>query len=379
MDYVDLDHNATTPLTDVARDAWLQAQALSGGNPNSTHARGQAARLALDTARQQLGAILGCKAHELVVCGSGTEANALAIYAARQQAVKKSLNGVWVSAIEHSSVLRPAEGPDHHVLAVDGCGRLTPETIAQQVAPDAACVAFQFANNETGTLQDVPALVAAIRAQAPQALIVLDCCQGAGKAALNFRELGIDFASISAHKFGGPKGVGLLYVRSGVMVEPLIKGGRQQMDRRSGTEDVAGCCAAAAALQAAEAKRSEQSKQHRAWLDAAWHTIQTALPDAQWVAYDAPRLANTMNLVHPGVRSEALITRLNLAGFAVSPGSACMAARGEPSHVIAALGIPNDRARSAVRISLGSTTTEAGVQAFANAYIEHVQAQLSRS
>jgi cysteine desulfurase len=376
MPIIDLDHNATTPLGDAARDAWLQVQSQAGGNPNSTHAHGQAARVALDRARQQLARLLGCRPHELVCCGSGTEANALAVHAAL--AARGGQQRILTTAIEHSSVLRQADRPQDVVLPVQPDGRLDPAVLAQELRPQDALFACQYANNETGVRQDLPALVAVCRERAPQMPILVDLCQGVGKEAIALAQLGVDLASFSAHKFGGPKGVGFLWVRSGFVIQPLIRGGRQQQDRRSGTEDVAGVAAAAAALAAVAPQLEVIADRHRRWLEAAWQTISAALPTAIWAAHGAPRLANTMNLLHPGIPGEALITRLDLAGFAVSPGSACMAARGEPSHVIAALGHPPEVARSAVRVSLGHATTGDQVQAFAAAYVREVEALLSR-
>lgn len=374
MSFIDLDHNATTPLVDAAREAWLQVQSQAGGNPNSTHAHGQAARVALDSARQQLARQLGCRAHELVCCGSGTEANALAVHAALAR--RGTQVRILTTAVEHSSVLRQADRPQDVILPVDAQGRLDPAVLAEALGTDDGLFACQYANNETGTKQDLAALVAVCRERAPEMPILVDVCQGVGKEAIDLAALGVDLASFSAHKFGGPKGVGFLWVRTGFVVAPLIRGGRQQQDRRSGTEDVAGVAAAAAALTSVAPQLESIAERHRAWLEAAWENIAGELPAAIWAGRAAPRLANTMNLLHPDVPGEALITRLDLAGFAVSPGSACMAARGEPSHVIAALGHEPDRARSAVRVSLGHTTTEAEVLAFAQAYVREVRSLL---
>ncbi len=353
-----LDWNATAPVRACARAAWLAAQDHAWGNPSSIHGAGQHARGALDEAKRSIAKLLGAKTHELVFTSGGTEANALAL--------AQAVGPIAASAIDHSSVLRNAPGA--HLLQVDGAGRVQLDGLPST----SALVAFQFANNELGTLQDVPALVAGIRAQAPQARILLDACQGAGKAPLHLNALGVDFASIAGHKFGAPKGCGLLYVRSGLRLSPLLRGGRQQQDRRSGTEDAPQTCALAAALTEACAEQETETVRQRELLTACFARIQLQLPAARWLAHEAPRLANTLSLAHDGAINDTLVQRLDLRGFAVSVGSACMAGKGEPSHVIAALSLPRDRARSVIRISIGHLTTVAELTSFADAYISEI-------
>jgi cysteine desulfurase len=360
-----LDWNATAPLRLCARDAWLAAQEHAWANPSSIHQAGQQARLMLDEAKRTIARLLGAKPHELVLTSGGTEANALAL--------SQVSGSIAASAIEHSSILRNA--PRAQLLPVDGNGVPLLETLA----PDTALVAFQAANNETGTTPDIATVVAAIRARAPQALILLDACQAAGKLPLDLRALGVDFASLTGHKFGGPKGCGVLYVRNGVRLTPLLRGGRQQMDRRSGTEDPALPAALAAALEEAVSGLAAESARQRALLENTFTTIQTALPATQWIARAAPRLANTLSLGHPGVDNELLVQRLDLRGHAVSVGAACMAGKGEPSHVIAALGVPRDLARGVIRVSIGHRTTADELAEFARAYVAEVLALLSNT
>ncbi len=378
-----LDYNASAPVRPEARAAWLSAQDEDWGNPGSIHGQGQRARHRLDHAKAQLAGELGCKAHELVITSGGTEANATAIHAALAGAGddQGAEAEIVASAIDHSSVLRniQARMPLHprartRTLPVDSCGRLAAATLAAAVSSVTRLVCFQFANNETGTQQEVPALVAAVRATNPHTLVLLDCCQGAGKRPLELRDLGVDFASIAGHKFGAPKGVGALYVRSGVKLPPMISGGRQQQDRRSGTEDPALAAALAAALVAANASWAAEDVRQRALLDRAWERISTTSPGARWIARDALRLANTLSLGHAGGTREHLVTRLDLAGFAVSTGAACMAARGDPSHVIAALGIDPALARSVIRVSIGPGTSADDMDAFSAAYAREVAA-----
>ena len=353
-----LDWNATAPLREVARNAWLAAYDSAWANPSSIHGLGQQSRCLLDDAKRKIGHIIGAKPHEIVFTSGGTEANALAIAQVRGK--------ISVSAIDHSSILRNA--PQAELLSVDGNGRVR----LTGLASDSVLVAFQFANNELGTMQDVPTLVADIRAQAPQAQILLDACQGAGKAPLHLNNLGVDYASIAGHKFGAPKGCGVLYVRSGLRLTPLFRGGRQQQDRRSGTEDAAQAAAFAAALSESHAQHAHEAERQRELLTSCFALIQTHLPAARWLAREVPRLANTMSLAHPGALNDTLVQRLDLRGFAVSVGSACMAGKGEPSHVIAALGLPRDLARSVIRVSIGHLTTAAELMAFAEAYVQEI-------
>lgn len=365
-----LDWNATAPLSPAARAAWLAAVDEAWGNPASIHAFGQRARLRLDEARAAIARALGAQPHQLVLCSGGSEANATALRAAGADGV------ILASAIEHSSVLRNAAavpGATLSLLPVDGCGRLAPETVRSHATPATRLLCLQFANNELGTLQDVPALVAALRAAAPQARVLLDCAQGAGKRPLDLPALGVDYASIAGHKFGAPKGIGALWVRDGAPLPALIAGGRQQQDRRSGTEDAALAAALAAALVDRLAGWQSEDARQRVLLDACFARIAAALPAARWLARDAVRVASTLSLAHPGVERRALATRLDLAGFAISTGAACMAARGGPSHVIAALGLPDDLAGSAIRVSIGPTTTADELAAFADAYVAAVR------
>jgi cysteine desulfurase len=370
-----LDYNATAPLSSAARQAWLEAQDQAWGNPSSIHAAGQQARLALDRARAEIAGIFGVKPHEIVLTSGGTEANALAIHAAL---AAKIPGEIAASAIEHSSVLRNAQArAQTRLVEVDACGRLSADAVVRAVNANTRLLCFQFANNEIGTRQDVATLVAAARAANPDVLILLDCAQGAGKQAIDLRALGVDFASVAGHKFGAPKGTGILYVRGKVACAPQLSGGRQQQDRRSGTEDAAMACALAAALKDRLSNWQATATRQAELLESCWKKIHAALPDARWLAREAERLPDTMSLAHPGIDNEPLVTRLDLAGFAVSKGAACMATRNEPSHVITALGVEPSLAKSVIRVSIGRETTAADLDAFASAYSQEIKNMLA--
>lgn len=383
-----LDWNATTPLRSEARDAWLAVQAEDWGNPASVHRPGQRARQRWDATMRRLADLLGCRPHELVFTSGGTEANATAIAGALADGGRAAC-----SAIEHSSVLRNCErhAESLTLVPVDKEGRVTDHQLDQAICgpheppedplaaldedatPPLRLLCLHYANNELGTIQDLEDLLA-FRGYAD--LVLVDACQGVGKERIDIGAIGADMVSIAGHKFGAPRGTGLLYVRTGVALPPLLAGGRQQEDRRSGSEDLAGLCALTAALEASLACVEDECERERDLLDGCLDAIRAELPDARRLAPGARRLANTLSLAHPEVDAEALVARLDLAGFAVSRASACMARSGEPSHVIAALGLPPELAMGVIRVSIGWTTTAEDLAAFAAAYVREVRAML---
>jgi len=365
-----LDWNATAPLLPEARAAWLAAQDASWANPGSVHAYGQQARHTIDQAKITIARLLGGAAHEWVVTSGGSESNALAIASAMSTA-----GTIVCGATEHSSILRNAEShAPVQKIPVDGAGRIDASALGAALGAETRLVCMQFANNELGVRQDIPTLSAIVRAAAPQAWFHVDAAQGVGKTAVDVRKLGVDSVAVAGHKCGSPKGVGLLWVRSGKSIEALVRGGRQQQDRRSGTEDAALIASLAAALEIRCAAMSAEATRQSALLTETFATIRQHCPQAKWNGQAALRLANVLNLSHPGVLAEAMVTRLDLAGFAVSRGSACMSAGTAPTHVIAALGMPDDLARSAIRVSIGWTTTATELAAFAAAYAKCVLA-----
>lgn len=381
------DWNATAPPRAEALAAYQQAQQEAWGNPGALHRWGQQARHRLDEARRAIATLLGVPVTDLVITSGGTEANATAIAAWAGADATTAGGGapVVVSAVEHSSVLRPAEaaaralGVAPAIVGVDGDGVVQAAALEAVLGPATRLVCLQVANNELGTIQPLARLVPLVRAQAPHARILADACQVVGKMALPpLPALGVDGVTFAGHKFGAPKGVGLLCCAGGRLGEPLLRGGRQQGDRRSGTEDAAGAAALAAALRATLAQPAAERERLRGLVEDVWTSIHAALPEAVWLGQGAPRLVNTLMLAHPGVERTALVTRMDLEGVAVSPGAACMASRGDPSHVVAALGLPPTLAASAIRCSFGWSSTAAEADACAAAYIRAVRSLLQR-
>lgn len=376
MPTVYLDWNASAPLRPEAAAAWAAAQAECWGNPSSVHAVGQRARARWHAELRALAALLGCAWHELVLTASGSEALATAISGCIHPGQR-----VVASAIEHSAVSAniARHGGVRIQVGVDGEGRIDPRALQETIARGCALVCLHLANNELGTIQDLPTLVAAVRAVDAEVPIVLDACQAIGRIPLRISELGVDFLAAAGHKFGAPRGTGLLWIGKQRTLRPLVAGGRQQDDRRSGTEDLAGLCALRAALAAALAQAESEQVRQRSLLERCFARIHADLPQTQWLARAAPRLANSLALAHPGVEGRALAIALDLAGHAVSAGSACGSRRAEPSHVLAALGLPADFAASAIRVSIGPLTSAEDLESFAAAYVTAVRAAVTTS
>ncbi len=354
-----LDWNATAPLVPAAEAAMRAVWAEGPLNPSAKHGAGQRARAIVEDARRRLAARLGCRAEEIVFTSGGTEALNLAV---RGAPVKRHV----VSFMEHPAVMRPAKASGRPVtlLEVDGQGLVDLEALARHLAAGEgpALVCVMLASNETGVIEPVEEVVRIARAH--DALVLCDAVQAAGKMAVDFAALGVDMLAVSAHKFGGPQGAGLLVVREGLALEPLILGGGQERNRRSGTENVAAIAGMAAALEAAlEDLEEKTSRLNR--LRALLETeIQAIAPEAVIFSAGAPRLANTVFFAHPAVEADVALMHLDLDGVAVSAGSACHAGKGEVSRALVAMGIPRDLAKRALRISMGPTTTEAEVRLF---------------
>jgi cysteine desulfurase len=354
-----LDFNASAPLRSEAREAMLAALDLCG-NPSSVHAEGRAARAVVDEAREAVAALVNADPSEIVFTSGATEANTWALSAPWQQ--------IAVSGIEHDSVRAPAaqlaaeRGASTIDLPVSGDGTADFRSAA---VDGGALVVLQLANNETGVLQDVEA--AGLWATGNGARLHTDAVQAPGRVAIDFRTLGASTMSISAHKIGGPKGIGALVVGAGVTLNPLLTGGGQERRRRAGTENVAAIAGFGAAAVAAKRELADMDRV-AALRDRLEDEVLRLTPDAIIVGKDAPRLANTSCIARPGQHAETLVIRFDLAGIAVSAGSACSSGKVAASHVLTAMGFAPEVAGSAIRVSIGASTTEQDIAAFLAAW-----------
>lgn len=354
-----LDHNATAPLRPEARAAMLAALDLPG-NPSSVHAEGRRARAMIETAREQVAALAGVPAAEIFFTSGGTEAN--------NWALRAGWDTIMLSALEHDSVLAAARATGARLVdvAVRGDGVIDAGAIAAAVRkPKAdaglALIALQAANNETGVLQPV-ADVAAF-AHAHDVPVFCDAIQAAGRVPLEAIARDVDFMSLSAHKLGGPKGVGALIVRGDTRLGALIHGGGQERRMRAGTENVAGIAGFGAAAEAARRDLARMTE-IAVLRDGLEREVVRLTPSVAIIGAGAPRLPNTSCLALAGAASETLVIALDLAGVAVSAGAACSSGKVARSHVLDAMGLSEDLARAAVRISLGWSTTAADIDRF---------------
>ena len=352
-----LDHNATTPLDPRVLDAMLPALRDGFGNPSSLHWFGQKARATIEDARAEVARLVGADPAQLILTSGGTEADNLALRGLAASA-RPGRRRILASAVEHHAVLDSARALVHHgfvfeTVAVREDGALDLDDLRRRLSDDVLVLAVMLANNETGVLQPVPE--ATRLARAVGALVLCDAVQAAGKLSLDVRALDVDLMALSAHKIGGPKGTGALFVRRGTPMRRQMDGGGQERNRRGGTENVAGIVGfgRAAALAADEqVGRMRRVAELRDRLE----TRLLALPNTV-VNGTAPRVANTSNVAFGGADAETLLLALDLQGVAVSAGAACAAGAAEPSHVLRAMGMSPERVESSLRFSLGTTTT----------------------
>jgi len=357
-----LDHAATTPARPEVVEAMVPL--LGGGyNPSSLHAEGRAARAALDSAREAVARVLGAAPREIVFTGGGSEADVLAVVGTARAHAERGRHVVTV-ATEHHAVLHAVDVLERDGwritrLPVDHDGLVDPGAFAAALTQDTTLASVMLANNETGVIQPVAQLAGIARGRG--VLFHTDAVQAAGWLPLGAGDLGVDLLTLSGHKFHGPKGVGALFVRRGTPLEPLIVGGGQENGLRAGTEDVAGIAGFATALALAEAERPAAGPRIAALRDRLQAGITASVPDAVVNGAGAPRLPGMLSVAFADAPSDALLIRLDLDGIAASAGSACAAGSLEPSHVIAALGLPERYRRGVVRFSLGRATTEAEI------------------
>jgi cysteine desulfurase len=357
-----LDHAASAPLRPEAREAMLPFLEGRFGNPSSAHRFGREALAALEDARARLARVIGASPAEIVFTRAGTEADALAILG---RARMEPGRPIAVSAIEHKAVLASAHAAEDEaartiVLPVGGDGVVRLDALDAALAEGPAVVSVMWANNEVGALQPVAEIGA--RCRAAGVVFHSDAVQALGKVPVRVDEVEVDLVAFSAHKVGGPKGIGALYVRRGTRLRPLLFGGGQERGLRPGTEDVTGAAGFAAAAGAAEAHREAAMTRIGALRDRLEAGLRERVPGLVVNAVAAPRLPTITNLSVPGADPEALLIALDLEGIAASSGSACSSGAVEPSHVLTAMGIPPEFAGPSVRLSLGWTTTEAEIE-----------------
>lgn len=365
-----LDHNATTPLDQGVREAMLPWLGDRFGNASSRHEYGRAARKAVDEARAQVAAAVNAHPTEVIFTGGGSEANNLFIKGAAAL-MKPGL--VAVSAIEHPCVREPARqlirsGWRCVEIPVDGVGRVDPVAFDRVLAEKPRLVSVMLANNETGVIQDVAVMAKAVKSAG--GWMHCDAVQALGKIDVDFRTLGVHGLTLSGHKIRGPVGVGALIVDKRVELAPLVAGGGQERNLRSGTENVMAIVGFGAACERIVSHREEQSRQ----LSALQAVLEAGLVGlgAHIFSAGAPRLTNTSFFAIPGVDGETLVGRLDRAGFAVASGSACSSAHPEPSHTLLAMGVDAALARAAVRVSLGVGSTGQDVDGFLTALGENL-------
>jgi cysteine desulfurase len=358
-----LDYNATAPPAGPVIDAISHALRDEFGNASSVHAFGQRAKAAIDRARSETAGLLDAGPAEVVFTSGGTEANNLALRGAFEAMSAIGRRRIVTTGIEHEAVLKTARalaarGADLVIVPASSSGVVDVSAMAEAINEETAVVSIMLANNEVGTVQPVSDLAAGCRASG--ALLHTDAVQAAGKVPISVRQLGCDLLSISGHKFAGPKGVGALWIRRGVRLTAQATGGRQERNRRAGTENVPalvglGVAArlAASGLADAAALAARRDRLEKGILDAVAGTTVNG--------QGAPRVPNTTNIGFDGIEAESLLIALDLEGVAVSTGSACSSGSLEPSHVLRAMGLPNARARNSLRFSLGSSTTDADI------------------
>ena len=371
-----LDYNATAPLRPEVREA-IVAALDAHGNPSSVHAEGREARALIESARAKVAALASARAEDVIFTSGGSEANALALAAQAGEAWH-----CYISAVEHPSVLAGGRFYRESTtrIPVSGDGVIDLDVLAAELAKHhlggwRPFVSLMAANNETGAIQ--PVAVAAEIVHAAGGLLHTDAVQVAGRLPLDFGALSADMMTLSAHKLGGPKGVGVLVLREGVAVEPLIKGGGQEWRRRAGTENVAGIVGfgVAAELAAAELEKAAALVSLRDELESRALEVE---PGTVVVSGRVARLPNTSCIAVPGTKAETLVIGLDLAQVAVSAGSACSSGKVEASHVLSAMGLSSELAQGAIRVSLGFGTTSADIERFIGAWGELIKRMRQR-
>lgn len=369
MDRIYLDHAATTPLDPRVLEAMMPYLTSYWGNPSSLYAEAQAARKGLEVARRAISEILGCQPRDLIVTSGGSESDNLALRGAAHAALRRGAGHVVTTAIEHHAVLHAAERLEQEgirvtYLGVDSEGFIDLTDLEAAVTADTALVSIMYVNNEVGTIEPIAEAVRVVKAKNPHAVFHTDAVQATGTLEINVDSLGVDLLSLSAHKFYGPKGIGALYVRPRTPMQWQQLGGSQEKNRRAGTENVAGAVGMARALELAYEEFDSRNVLYRSLRDRLLFGVPERVPDVR-VTGPSPdragglegRISNNASFCFEFLEGEAVLMALDLAGVAASSGSACTSGSLEPSHVLTAMGIPEDVARGSMRLTVGHDNT----------------------
>ncbi len=355
-----LDNSATTPVKPEVLEAMLPYLKDEYGNPSSIYRKAAAAEIAVRTAREQVAEALGASANEIFFTACGTEADNWAIKGVALANQKKGKH-IITSQIEHHAVLHTVQylekmGFSVTVLPVDGEGKVSPDALRDAIREDTVLVSIMMANNEIGTVQPIRELAAIAKEKG--VLFHTDAVQAVGSLAIDVKELGVDLLSLSAHKFGGPKGVGALYIKRGTRIDNFMHGGAQERNRRGGTENVAGIAGLGKAISLATANIKEKAARITALRDKLIAGIEKEIPHIRFNGHRTDRLPGNVNFCFQYIEGEALLLRLDAKGIAASSGSACTSGSLDPSHVLLALGLPHEIAHGSLRLSIGEQNTE---------------------
>ena len=376
-----LDHAGTTPLDPKVLEAMIPYFSQSFGNPSSLHSVGQEARYALDEARDRVAGVLNCRPREVVFTAGGTESDNAAVHGIAT-ALRETGDHIITSSVEHHAVLHSCQhleslGFEVTYLPVDAAGMVQPDAVYNAINERTTLVTIMYGNNEIGTINPISEIAKSIRARAEELSRTIvfhtDAVQAAGFLSLDVAELGVDLLSLSGHKFHGPKGTGVLYIKRGTAFLPLVHGGGQERERRSGTENIPGIIGLSLALEAANSAREETGKRCAALRDRIIEAVLEQIPGSRLNGHATQRLPNNANFSFTGVEGEPILLGLDMAGIAASSGSACSSGSLEPSHVLLALGQSAETARGSLRLTLGRDNTDEEVDYLLKVLVDLVQ------
>jgi len=355
-----MDHNATTPIRPEVLEAFLPYYQERFANPSSAHAEGQEARVAVEAAREKVAALLGAKPREIIFTGCGTESDNMALRGVLATEAKTGSH-IVTTAIEHPAVIETCayletRGVEVTYVPVGRSGVIDPDDVAESIRDDTVLVSVMHGNNESGSVQPIAEIAKLVKERAK--VFHTDAVQTTGKLPIDVEEMNIDLLALSGHKLNAPKGIGALYIREGLTMDALIHGGHQERNRRSGTENVAGIVALGRACELAMSHMEEESAQLRRLRDRLQEGLQERISEVEINGDPQRRLPGTLNMSFRAIGGEPLLINLDLAGVAVSTGSACASGNTDPSHVLQAMGVPKDLIEGSLRFSLGWGNTD---------------------